>query len=184
VAELLNHLVFAEPDNARAKELLASTYDQLGYQAESGPWRDVYLSGAYELRHGAPKEGIGVADAIDLLRQTPVPRFLDLMAALLNGPDAQGKEMVINVAFTDLGQTYVLTLENAVLHHRLTAADPEANATIKLTHGLFLKMLLGQLGVRDVLFSDDVEFEGSELDVLRFFALLDQPNESFNIVTP
>ncbi len=184
VAELLNHLVFAEPDNARAKELLASTYDQLGYQAESGPWRDVYLSGAYELRHGAPKEGIGVADAIDLLRQTPVPRFLDLMAALLNGPDAQGKEMVINVAFTDLGQTYVLTLENAVLHHRLTVADPEANATIKLTHGLFLKMLLGQLGVRDVLFSDDVEFEGSELDVLRFFALLDQPNESFNIVTP
>ncbi len=45
-----SNLVFAEPDNARAKELLASTYDQLGYQAESGPWRDVYLSGAYELR--------------------------------------------------------------------------------------------------------------------------------------
>ncbi len=57
VAELLNHLVFAQPDNAAAKSLLAQTYDQLAYQAESGPWRDVYLTGALELRQGAPEEG-------------------------------------------------------------------------------------------------------------------------------
>ena len=55
-AELLNHLVFAQPDNRHAKTLLAEAYDQMGYQAESGPWRDVYLSASYELRHAAPQE--------------------------------------------------------------------------------------------------------------------------------
>jgi alkyl sulfatase BDS1-like metallo-beta-lactamase superfamily hydrolase len=54
-ATVLDHLVFAEPGNAAARELLARCYDQLGYRAESGPWRDVYLSGAFELRHGEPR---------------------------------------------------------------------------------------------------------------------------------
>ncbi|MCK6557455.1 MBL fold metallo-hydrolase, partial [Candidatus Binatia bacterium] len=52
VAMVMHHAVFADPDDAEARELLARAYDQLGYQAESGPWRDVYLSGAHELRHG------------------------------------------------------------------------------------------------------------------------------------
>ena len=58
VAELLNHMIFAEPGDAEAKSLLAATYDQLGYQAESGPWRDVYLTAAYELRHGGARRGL------------------------------------------------------------------------------------------------------------------------------
>ncbi len=51
---VLKHVVFANPDNADAKNLLADSYEQLGYQAESGPWRSVYLQGAYELRNGVP----------------------------------------------------------------------------------------------------------------------------------
>jgi alkyl sulfatase BDS1-like metallo-beta-lactamase superfamily hydrolase len=184
VAELLNHLVFAEPDNREARELLASTYDQLGYQAESGPWRDVYLTGAYELRHGPPESGVGIANAADLLRETPVPRFLDLIAAMLNGPDAEGTDLVINFTFTDLGRNYVLTLENAVLHHREGAAAPGADATMELTHDMFIRMLLGQVKVREMLFSDEVNFEGSELDLLRFFSLLDEPDDLFDIVVP
>jgi alkyl sulfatase BDS1-like metallo-beta-lactamase superfamily hydrolase len=39
-------VVFAKPSNREAKSLLAACYDQLGYQAESGPWRDGYLSAA------------------------------------------------------------------------------------------------------------------------------------------
>ena len=60
-ATLLNHLVFADPDDAEARELLARAYDQLGYQAESGPWRDVYLTGAFELRHGSLRRRLGLA---------------------------------------------------------------------------------------------------------------------------
>jgi alkyl sulfatase BDS1-like metallo-beta-lactamase superfamily hydrolase len=184
VAELLNHLVFAEPGNREARVLLAASYDQLGYQAESGPWRDVYLTAAYELRHGAPEEGVGISNAADLLRETPVPRFLDLIAAMINGPEAEGRELVINFTFTDLQQNYVLSLSNAVLHHRLAPPDTDANATIELTHGMFMKLILGQASARDIVFSDEVNFEGSELDLLRFFALLDRPDETFDIVVP
>ena len=184
VAEILNHLVFAEPSNDPAKQLLAATYDQLGYQAESGPWRDVYLSAAHELRHGGPAAGLGIANAGDLLRETPVARFMDLISVMLNGPKADGKEMTINITFTDLQETYVLTLKNAVLHHRQTDAAADANASITLTHALFVKLLVGEAGAKETLFSDDVVFEGSKLDLLSFFSLLEKPNDVFNIVTP
>ena len=116
-AEVLNHLVFAEPDNADAKELLARAYDQLGYQAESGPWRDVYLTGAFELRHGGPDEGIDLASAMGMIKHAPLARFLDAMAARLNGPKAEGKEMIVNLVVTDIGVTHVLELKNSVLRH-------------------------------------------------------------------
>ena len=184
VAEVLNHLVFAEPDNVRAKALLANTYDQLGYQSESGPWRNVYLSAAYELRHGVPQKGINIANKLDLLKRTPLSRFFDTMAVWLNGPDAEGKHMVVNIIFTDINESYVLTLENSVLHHRKTDPDPDANATLKLTHELFLKMAIGKAGIKDTIFSDDLETSGSRIDLVRFFLLFEKPEAKFNIITP
>ena len=184
VAQVLNHLVFAEPGNIRAKALLARTYDQLGYQAESGPWRDVYLTAAYELRHGAPEKGMDLSDAVELLRQTPIPRFFDSMAARLNGPDADGEQMTVKIIFTDIGETYLLALENAVLHHRRADPGTAADATLKLTHELFLKMAIGKAGIKDTLFSEDLDVEGSRIDLVRFFTLLDKPEGTFNIVIP
>lgn len=184
VAQLLNHLVFAEPNNKAAKALLAATYDQLGYQAESAPWRDVYLSGAYELRNGAPSRGIDLANSVDLLRSTPIARFLDLIAAMLNGPDAEGQQMVLNFVFTDLAETHVLVLENAVLNHYQQEPNKDADATIELTQAVFIRLLVGQAGARELLFSDDVSITGSELALLKFFSLLDKPNNVFNIVIP
>ena len=183
-AEVLNHLVFAEPENEQAKALLARTYDQLGYQSESGPWRNVYLTAAYELRHGAPEEGLDLESAMGILKLTPLPRFFDSMAVRLNGPDAAGKKMSVNVLFTDLDESYVLTLENGVLHHRRSPPDPEANAGVKLTHDLFLKMLVGQAGIKGTIFSDDLETSGSRIDLVRFLLLFDKPEANFNIVTP
>lgn len=182
-AELLRHLVFAEPGNGQAKGLLAQTYDQLGYQAESGPWRDVYLSGAHELRHGVPEKGMDLADSLDLLRRTPVPRFFDAMAARLNGPDAEDVNLAINIVFTDLKESYALDIENAVLHHRSGRAD-NAAATLSLTHELFLQMMVGKAGLKDTLFSDQLKVDGSRVDLMRFFSLFDKPLVNFNIVTP
>lgn len=184
VAELLNHLVFAEPDNTEAKQLLAKTYDQLGYQAESGPWRDNYLSAALELRQGTPTRGMGVVNAGDLLRKTPPKEFMQLISVMLNGPKAEGKTYVINFEFIDLQESHTLELENAVLYHRSGSLSPAANATVRISHSLFVKMITGHAGIRDVLFSDDVSLEGSTIDLLGFFALLDLPDEVFNIVTP
>jgi alkyl sulfatase BDS1-like metallo-beta-lactamase superfamily hydrolase len=183
-AELLNHLVFAQPGNTEAKTLLAATYDQLGYQAESGPWRDVYLTAARELRHGTPDQGIDIAIMEDVLRETPIPQFFNSMAVRLNGPDAEDVELSVNIVFTDLEESYLLNIENAVLHHRPSEQGVEADVTLSLTHNLFVQILIGKASLKETLLSDDLEVEGSTLDLVRFFSLLDKPTGTFNIVTP
>jgi alkyl sulfatase BDS1-like metallo-beta-lactamase superfamily hydrolase len=106
------------------------------------------------------------------------------MATRIVGADAEGKDTVLNFVFTDLGETHVLYLENAVLHHHKRAADPQASATIRLTQDFFLRLALRQVALREAIFSDDVNVEGSRLALLRFFSLLEQPDAAFPIVTP
>jgi alkyl sulfatase BDS1-like metallo-beta-lactamase superfamily hydrolase len=183
-ATVLDHLVFAEPNNGDARELLARCYDQLGYRAESGPWRDVYLSAAYELRHGEPTDTGGVSGAAQLLRYTPMDRFFDSMASRLNGPKADGKKLSVNFVFTDLGESHRLWIENAVLHHRRAEPDAKANATVNMTKTMLLRMALGQAGLRDFVFSKEIDVEGSRTDLLEFFSLLDAPDPHFAIVRP
>ncbi len=184
VAEVLNHLVFADPDNDKAKALLAKTYDQLGYRAESGPWRDAYLTGAYELRHGGPKEKFDVSIAEEQFKYTPISNFLDTIAVYLNGPKAEGKNLTINFKFTDINENHVLTVENSVLHHKQKAPDPNANATVTLTHDFFLALITDKIEIKDVLLSDDLKFTGSKIDLIQFFTLFSKPEGKFNIVTP
>jgi alkyl sulfatase BDS1-like metallo-beta-lactamase superfamily hydrolase len=183
-ATILDHLVFAEPDHREARELLAQTYDQLGYQAESAPWRDVYLTGAYELRRGAEGSAVDPKAAVALLREMPLERLFDAMATRVNAEKAEGTELTINFVFTDLDESYVLTIENAVLTYRHAPPDPQADATFKVTRDLWLELSTGQAGLRDLIFSDDVEVEGSRLNLLSFFSLMDRPSGAFNIVTP
>ncbi len=183
-ATLLNHLVFAEPDDGEAREQLARSYDQLGYRAESGPWRDVYLTGAHELRHGVQGRGVDLANAAGLLRHVPMDRFFASMAARLDGPAAEGKRAAVNFVFTDLGESYLLELENSVLHHRRRDPDPDADVTVHLTQRYFLRLTTGQLGLREALFSDDLDVDGSRTALLSFLRLFENPDETFAIVTP
>lgn len=184
VAQLLNHLVFAEPGNQKAKALLARAYDQLGYQAESATWRDIYLTGAFELRHGAPEKKNYLSGMKPLLESTPVSYLFDSMAVRLNGPKAEGKEITVQIVFKDLGQTHELKLENSVLHHRQLQAPAKADVTLTVTHALFLRLILGQAGLKEMVFSDDLAVSGSRLELLRFLLLFEKPAMNFNVVTP
>ena len=182
-ATLLKHLVFAEPRNDAARDALARTYDQLGYHAESGPWRDEYLTAAQELRHGIKPLAILTA-AADILNNIPLDEFFTAMATRLDGPKADGKQLTINFVFKDVGKTVVVHLENAVLHHKEAAADPGADATVIVTHGFWLKLVTKQLSLTDVAFSDELQVEGSRATLLSFFRLLDDPDPNFAIATP
>ena len=195
VAELLNKAVFFDPQHTAAKTLLAKTYDQLGYQAESAPWRDVYLSAAYELRHGGPGKGIDIALMRDVLLETPVERFFDTLSVRLNGPKAEGDTYAIKINFTDKNLSYVLHLENSVLYHQTAAAwavkqatndvaNYEINAVLNVKHELFIDMIIGRAGLKKTLFSDDLTIDGSKLDLLAFLSLFDRPMGDFNIVIP
>jgi len=183
-ATVLDHLVFAAPDNAAAKDLLARVYDQLGYQAEAGPWRDTYLTGAAELRRGVLGTAASPAASAGMLRHLPGDQFLEVMAASVNGPKADGKRLKFNFIFTDLDESYVLDLENAVLHSRRRDPDPGATVTVRLTREFLVRLLTGQAGLREMIFSDELNVDGSRMDLLSFFMLLDRPNPTFPIVTP
>jgi alkyl sulfatase BDS1-like metallo-beta-lactamase superfamily hydrolase len=184
-ATLLDHLVFADEADAEARELLASAYDQLGYQAESGVWRSVYLSGASELRHGVRKQEIDARTAASILGRIPLDLFFTAMAARIDGPKAAAQDPVtLNFVFSDLGETHVLNVENGVLHHWQREADPNAAVTVKLTRELFLKMVTGQVGLQEMIFSDDLDVDGSRPALLSFFGLIDPVDGNFPIVTP
>lgn len=182
-AELLNHAVFGAPDHKGAKELLARTYDQMGYMAEAATWRNSYLTAAQELRNGPPKKGISKAGFIEMLNQTPIERFLEAMAAGLDGPAAEGKTLKVNLVLTDIQESYVLWIENAVLHFKKEAPAKDANATLTLTKPIFIKMMAGTAGVKDTLMSDDLKIGGSTIDLVRFFGLIDKAPGTFAIVT-
>ncbi len=182
-AELLNHAVFGAPDHAKAKELLARTYEQMAYTAEAATWRNSYLTAARELRQGPPKKGVDRSSLIDMLMQTPVERFLEAMAASLNGPAADGKDLKINLVLSDTEESFVLWIENAVLHSRKAAPAGDANATLTLTKPMFIKMMAGTAGIKDTLMSKELKIDGSNLDLLRFFSLLEKAPGTFAIVT-
>jgi len=182
-AELLNHAVFGDPSSKAAKELLARTYEQMGYMAEAATWRNSYLTGAQELRNGPPTKGVSRAMMTEMLLQTPMERFLEAMAASLDGPAAEGKTLKINLVLTDLKESYVLWIENAVLHFKSGEPTADANATLTLTKDIFVKMIAGTAGVKDTLLSDDLKVSGSKIDLVRFFSLIDKAPGTFAIVT-
>jgi len=176
--------VMIPPDDADARNLLAATYDQLGYQAESGPWRDAYLTGALELRRGVQGTELDAATIADLLLHLPLDVLFASFAARLDGPSAAGKTTRINMVFTDVNESWVLWLENAVLHAKRRDPDPSAVATVKLTRPMLVRLVTNQAGVREIVTSDELTIEGSRLELLGFLRLLERPGKPFPIVTP
>ncbi|MBY5921673.1 alkyl/aryl-sulfatase [Ferrimonas balearica] len=185
-AELLNHLVFAEPEHQSARALLAQAYRQLGFQAEAGSWRNSYLVAAQELQQGAPKRGVDLAAMRDVLAQTSVDKFFQSMAVRLKAEEAEGVDTQVAIRFSDLNQQYRLWVENAVMHFRAVPVGEVADAdvTLTLTQPLLVDMLTGQLGLSETLFSDSLSVDGNPLTLLNFFRLFDQPDGRFNLVTP
>ena len=106
------------------------------------------------------------------------------MSVRLNSEKAQAEQLSIAIVFTDLNERYILTVNNSVLHHSLDNGNTKVQATLSLTHELFVKILIGQAGIKDTLFSDDLTVDGSILDLVSFFRLFDKPDGQFNIVTP
>lgn len=184
VAELLNQVVFAQPQHAGARVLLARSHEQLGYAAESAIWRNFYLSGALELRTGRTGNGPDPVLAIGKLEQAPVERFLDAMAAGDNGPKAANSRFRMNLTFSGAGASRVPWMENAVPHHRRTPPDPLADTTLTVTRPLFARLMTGTGSIKDLLLGDEPKVEGSTIALLRFVGLIEKASRSFAIVTP
>lgn len=183
VAEALKHAVFANPDNKAAKDLLADTYEQLGYQAEAGPWRSVYLQGAFELRNGVPQGGGMKTASPDMIRAMSPEMLFDYLAVRLNGPAAAGKKISLNLNFTDLGKHYNLRVENGVLNYQDKAAS-DADASMTLNMSTLLEIQMGQATLDQKIKDGEMKLEGQPKAFADFMGLLDTFKFWFNIVTP
>jgi alkyl sulfatase BDS1-like metallo-beta-lactamase superfamily hydrolase len=180
-ATLLDHLVFSQPDDKAARALLARVYDQLGYVAESGPWRDFYLTGARELRHGVDAASPGLGG---LLASVPIESVFAAMATQIDGAAADGKHITVNVTFTDLKRSFVLDLDNSVLHHKEMQPLKNADVTVRLTKEFWLSFLSKQASVKDLVFSDALDIDGDRLALVSLLKLVQPPTPGFPIVTP
>ena len=184
VGEVLNHLVFAEPDNIAAREMLAEAYRQMAYQAESGPWRDIYLSAALELIRGSVEVNNVAMSSKAFLEQVPLKEFMKALSVKLDAEKAEGVQLKINLLFSDSDTNFVLTLRNSVMYYQQLPADSDADVTLTLTQKLFVQILLGEAGIKSLIGSDELSVDGSVLKLLKFFSLLGAAQDDFNIVLP
>lgn len=184
VAQVVNHLVFADPDNSEARALQADALEQLGYQAESGPWRNFYLSAAKELRDGVLDLPAPKSVSPDTVRATPLDMFFDLLAVRLIGPKAAGKTIVLNAVFSDIDERYLLTVENGVLNYARGKQAGTADATLTTTRAALDEIVLGEATMADKLAAGEATIDGSREKLAEFLSLLDTFEFWFNIVTP
>jgi alkyl sulfatase BDS1-like metallo-beta-lactamase superfamily hydrolase len=179
-AELANHVVFADPGHAPGRELLADTYEQLGYGAENGTWRTFYLSGATELRDGSfgtPTE----TTAPDVIAQLTPAMLFDAIAIQVNGPKAWDEHLAIDVVLTDTDERYRLRLANGVLTYSARPQKTAADATITTTRRALPALAAGGLSADGVA---GITVDGDSTALSRLARVLDPGDKDFAIVTP
>ncbi len=142
VAELVNHLVFADPTNTAARSLQADALEQLGYQSESATFRNAYLMGAQELRHGGPPRR--PAANRGLVRALPIDQLFALVAMRLKADEVGGVKVNINLSFTDIDQRWTLGLSNRALHYRADRQLPDADLTVTTTRETLSQIVAGE----------------------------------------
>ncbi|MEV7775191.1 alkyl sulfatase dimerization domain-containing protein [Kitasatospora sp. NPDC086791] len=182
VAEVLDHVVFAQPEHEAARELLADTYEQLGYGAENGTWRCAYLSGAHELRHG----GFGTpASPItpDVLAQLTPEQLFDALAVRVNGPRCWHEHLTLDLHLTDTGVRHRLVLRNGVLTHTAAAQNTPADAVLHMPAAA-LPAVATAGADPDALAGAGITVDGDQGVIGRLLASLDAPDPDFAIVTP
>ena len=193
-ATLLDHVVFAEPGNRTAKELLAGVYTQLAYQAEAGTWRNIYLTGAQELTSGVAPSPPNTFN-VDVLAATPTAMLLDFAAVRINPERALVRDFSVRVELTDQHEAHLLTVENGVLIHELIVppatpatvagvADPDVSAVVRLSRPTLLMTLFAGAPLPPLLASGAIAVEGETGLYERLVALIEPLNPNFNIVTP
>jgi len=183
VAEMLNHLVFAEPDNRAARLLQADTLEQLGYQSESGVWRNEYLTAAQELRDGVKKLRLSTQGP-DVTSSMSAEMIFDLLAVRLNHEKADGKKIGVNLTFTDNGEHYALELSNSVLNNTRGRVLAKPDAALSLTHAGLFKMLLAKVPLPQLIQAGEAKLEGDPKALGALLGSFDEFDPLFRIVTP
>lgn len=180
-SDLLNQMVFADPKNAEGRALLADSYEQQGYQAESAIWRNMFLSAARDLREGV-KASI-TTQSIDMISAIPTGLLLDSVATRLDPAAIVDKALAINFVFSDRNEKAKISVGNSVMFSEMNASHAAPAATVNGPRQLFLALLFLKLPLAQ-LEGAGLKVEGDRATVEALQAALDPMPGSFNIAEP
>ncbi|MXP23654.1 MBL fold metallo-hydrolase [Gordonia sp. HNM0687] len=184
-ATVLNYVIFADPDNDEAKQLQADTFEQLGYGAENGTWRNFYLMGAYELRNG-PVGTPTTTASVDIANAMSVDQLFDAVSLRVDGPACWDAHIVVDWILAGLDRRHRTELRNGLLVHFDVPLDSgdQTDVTFTLSKSTLMGILLGGLDLDDAIKVRSATVEG-DLDRFReLVGYLDAPDPDFAIVTP
>lgn len=184
VAQVMNKVVFADPNNKAARELEADAFEQLGYQAESGPWRNAYLTGAQELRNGVKRMPTPNTASPDAVRAMSTEMIFDYFGVHLNGVRAANARGIFNVDLGREGGRYKLELENGVLNHSANAQAEDPDATITLSRETLNKIILKETTLKKAQQAGEVTIVGNAAKVNEMLRCMESFSFWFPVVTP
>jgi alkyl sulfatase BDS1-like metallo-beta-lactamase superfamily hydrolase len=182
-ATLLNHAVFADETNTTAREGLAAIYTRMGFESEAGTWRNIYLTGAQELRHGAMKLP-PTAMNVGILAATTTPMLLDFASVRVNPDKASARSFKINITLTDRNENILVTVGNGVMVHEHGVHDPEAGASLTMKRPHMLMTLFAGQPYKPLIESGDIKVEGDASLYDAMIDLIEPLDTNFPIVTP
>jgi alkyl sulfatase BDS1-like metallo-beta-lactamase superfamily hydrolase len=180
---VFNHLVFANPADRLARRWLAASYEQQGFQAEAGTWRNYFLQAAKELREGPAAPTLNTGSAA-VLRAVPTANLMDALAARYDPAKAKRPGTTVQFVFTDRNERAGLHMGEAVLFPRMGETLDKPAATLTTTRATFDALLLGQKQIPAALAAGELKVEGDPAALVALFQALDTPAPGFNVVTP
>ena len=178
---MVNHLVFADPTNLDARALQADALEQLGYQSESATFRNAYLTGAQELRHGSPPQR--PAGRRGLVHALPIDQLFDTLGVRLLADDVGGVDVSIDFTFTDIAEQWTLGLRNRAIHYA-RRGDANATAHVVTTRDVLLAIAAGERRIDDAHVAGDVSITGDATALHQLFDHLDVFTSGFAIIEP
>ncbi|MFN0119697.1 MAG: alkyl/aryl-sulfatase [Blastocatellia bacterium] len=182
-ATLLNHLVFAGGACTDARARLAEVYTQIAFGAEAGTWRNIYLTGAQELRDG-PKNLPVAGFSPDVLSATTTSMLLDFAAVRVNPDLAAAQSFRLRLELTDLGESHLVTIRHGVLIHEAGPLDENADGAARLTRPALVKTLFGGAPIDPLLESGEIVLTGDASLYPALISLIEAIVPNFPIVTP
>lgn len=183
-ATLLNNLVFANPNHKAARQLLADTYSQLGYQAESGPWRNFYLTGAQELTVGIAGKGKTSSNIARMSQNLSLEMLFDMLAIQINGEKAADKDIIINVSLTDTKKQATLILKNGALSNRIGVLHAAPTVSLKGDKQTIYTSFTQPESIMANMQAKKLSVVGRLESLKDLFATFEAPDSYFNIIEP
>jgi len=188
VAQVLRHAVFADPANTEARRLQADAFEQLAYVAESGPWRDVYLTGANELRNGTPPFPNTIKPGTEVARGMTVEQCFDYLSVCLDGASALSiAPFRSRWVLTDTGERVTVEFSNGTLKARtgeLAPPDEPVDLVVTTTDDTITAMAAREFDIAELISNGSIAVDGDPSPIIEVFSKIESFKMFFAIIEP